>query len=294
MILFALIKPIWSCDPAPGNPSKIYPQDQSVDIALDTHILLKMIHMVSDYVPYDIVLRKETDTGLEEINGASTVECIDTIGWDGICWVRFIPNENLEANQNYMVSLEGEYDYITEMQSSFTTGDTLISDVQSEVLAPTLEYLDQEFIPYDDFCGTPAEYRWNITVSGLHASNPNQEFIYLYQSDEDGQNAIVRKSRAMTSESHNMHLDVPESTGGEGCFFAEIRNSKNESIIQSQVLCTPISDASEDELSENSTEDTEDKEITEEAESGCTNVVASPTEKLILSTILLLLYRRRV
>ena len=40
-----------------------------------------------------------------------------------------------------MVSIEGEYDYITEMQSSFTTGDTLISDVQSEVLAPTLEYL---------------------------------------------------------------------------------------------------------------------------------------------------------
>ena len=81
-----------------------------------------------------------------------------------------------------------------------------------------MEYLDQEFIPYDDSCGTPAEYRWNITVSGLHASNPNQEFIYLYQSDEDGQNAIVRKSRAMTAESHNMHLDVPESTGGEGCF----------------------------------------------------------------------------
>ena len=51
MILFALIKPIWSCDPATGTPSEIYPQDQSVDIALDTHILLKMIHMVSDYVP---------------------------------------------------------------------------------------------------------------------------------------------------------------------------------------------------------------------------------------------------
>ena len=39
--------------------------------------------------------------------------------------------------------------------------------------------------------------------------------------------------------------------------FGEIRNSKNESIIQSQVLCTPISDASEDELSESPTEDEE-------------------------------------
>ena len=45
---------------------------------------------------------------------------------------------------------------------------------------------------------------------------------------------------------------------------------------------------------QSTTEDTEDKEITEKAESGCTNVVAYPTEKLILSTILLLLYRRRV
>ena len=287
MVLFAFIKPIWSCDPASGNPSELYPQDQSVDIALDTHILLKMVHMVSDYVPYDIVLRKETETGLEEINGTSSVECIDTIGWDGICWVRFIPDENLETNQNYMVSIEGEYDYMTEMQSSFTTGDSLISDVQSEVLAPTLEYLDQEFIPYDNFCGTPAEYRWNTNVSGLNPSNPNQEFVYLYQSDEDGQNATVRKSRSMIAESHNMHLDVPESTGGEGCFFAEIRNSKNESIVHSQVLCTPINDAS------TPTEDTGEKEINEGTESGCTNVVASPTETLILSTILLLFNRRR-
>ena len=46
MILFALIKPIWSCDPAPGNPSEIFPQDQSVDVSLDTHILLKMIYVI--------------------------------------------------------------------------------------------------------------------------------------------------------------------------------------------------------------------------------------------------------
>ena len=59
--------------------------------------------------------------------------------------------------------------------------------------------------------------------------------------------------------------------------FAEIRNSKNESIYTiSSSFCTPISDASEDELSESPTEDAEDaKNITEEAESGCTNVVAS-------------------
>ena len=60
--------------------------------------------------------------------------------------------------------------------------------------------------------------RWNITVSGV-CQQSKSLFIYLYQSDEDGQNAIVRKSRAMTAESHNMHLDVPESTGGEGCFW---------------------------------------------------------------------------
>ena len=175
MILFALIKPIWSCDPALGKktPSELFPQDQSVDIALDTHILLKMIHMISDSVFYEIVLRKETDEVLEEINGTSNRECIDTVGWDGICWVRFIPDENLEANQNYLA--QGEYDYyLTEIQSSFTTGESLVSDVQSEVNVPTLEYLDQEFIPYDDFCGTPAEYRWNINVSGLHPTNPNQ------------------------------------------------------------------------------------------------------------------------
>ena len=245
MILFALIKLIWSCDPGLGTPSKIFPQNQSIDVSIDTHILLKMIHMTDSSVFYNIILRKDADGILKEINGTSSIECIDTVGWDGICWVRFVPDENLEANQNYLVNIEEE-DYTIELQSSFTTGESLISDVQSEVNAPVLEYLDQEFFPYDDFCGTPAEYRWNINVSGLHPTNINQEFIYLYQSDEDGQNPIERMSHAITAENQNMHLDAPESTAGEGCFFADIRNIHNESLMNSEVVCTPMNDSSED------------------------------------------------
>ena len=57
--------------------------------------------------------------------------------------------------------------------------------------------------------------------------------------------------------------------------------------MHSEVVCTPVSNSSEDDLLEDTTEDTE------EVESGCTNVSSSPTETLILSTILLLCYRRR-
>ena len=103
---------------------------------------------------------------------------------------------------------------------------------------------------------------------------------------EDGQNPIERMSHAITAENHSMHLDAPESTSGEGCFFADIRNIKNESLMNSEVVCTPMSDSSEDDLIEDTTED-------KEVESGCTKLSSSPTESLILSTIFLLFYRRR-
>ena len=266
MYTFLFISMSWACDPDIGTPNAIYPSNNSNNIAVDTHILFEMIHMYSEYIEYEVTLQKistteeNTEENTEEVSTHATLECSQTIGWDGICWVRLEPDAHLLPNQKYQVNVFDSWYETSIMQSVFTTGTEILDDDISALSPPIISYIEQIYSSEDNFCGIPAQYRFYVEIENLSPLSDADlsYFLYLYESDAMGETTIQRNKYRIESEMMNGHLDFPDTSQGNGCFFAQVVNIKGEVLSESEVVCVEENTNATDPSTEPSTEPSTD------------------------------------
>ena len=303
----------WACDPDIGTPNAIYPSNNSNNIAVDTHVLFEMIHMYSEYIEYEVHLRKisnveenveeNAEENVEEVSVQTTLECSKTVGWDGICWVRLEPDAHLLPNQKYQVDVFDSWYETSIMQSIFTTGTEILDVDISTLSPPNIIYIDQSYSAEDRFCGIPAQYRFLVEIENLSPLSDSEHsyFLYLYESDEMGENTIQRNKYRIESEMMNGHLDFPETSQDNRCFFGQVVNIKGEVLSESEVVCVeentnttePSTEPSSEEIDENVNspiDGTFDDESSSKQE-GCSTTTNTPIISFVFA--MLFLYCRK-
>ena len=201
-----------ACDPANIEPTGITPADQAIDVPVDSMIRGELSQGVGGWENF--ALRVTSND--ESVSGEHYGFCAETVGWDSLCYLTFLPNEDLSPLSTYLVEVKSAFTDSDEtlLSASFTTGEGL-TEATSEL--PSLTINEVTYHPYDEACDIEAEYRFEMNVMDAPNDPHELSFLYLYQ---DGDPQVLRNVVHVTNDVMDVHADLPEGSNGEGCFIA--------------------------------------------------------------------------
>ncbi len=204
-----------ACDPADIEPTGTTPADQATDVPIDSIILAELSQGLGGW---DSFVLQVTTNG-ESVSGEHGGFCADTVGWDSLCYLTFLPGEDLTPQSSYLIEVKSAFNDSDEtlLSASFTTGDGL-TEVTSDT--PALTINEVNYNPYDDFCGIEAEYRFEMNVMDAPNDPHELSLLYLYESDGNGEPQVLRNVVHVTNDVMDVHADLPETSDGSGCFVA--------------------------------------------------------------------------
>jgi len=221
-----------ACDPADIEPTNTTPADQALDVPIDSIIIGELSNGLGGWEGF---MLKVTTDGVS-VSGENGGFCADTVGWDSLCYVTFLPSEELTPQSTYLIEVQQMWDdgNETRLSASFTTGEALTEAITD---TPALNINQVNYNPYDDLCDIEAEYRFEMNVVDAPNDPHELNFLYLYESDSEGTPQVLRNVVPIVDAAMDVHADLPETSDGSGCFVAIAVDGAGRQNTTSAAVC---------------------------------------------------------
>ena len=206
-------------DPGIMLPTGFYPIDQSIDVPLDSRIILKARGGL--FEAYSFTIR----TNDENVNGTLETDCIGET-----CYFIFVPDDLLLPETTYTLessATEDDYSII----STFTTGT---GNAVVTPMVPTISIVEQTYVEEDLMNGTAAYYRYQLSVSNLMVTDDQNTHIYLNHVDDTGTLIAVKNVLSVEMDPIDIKGAAPSDTS---CFTVSHVAQNGVDLGESDIVC---------------------------------------------------------